>query len=368
MVRFAHLADVHLGCWKIPELQELNIEAFRRAVNVCLESNVEFVLISGDLFDSAFPSIDILKEAAEQLKKLRDKNIECYVIAGSHDYSVSGKTFLDVLEKAGLCRKISSFLAGDVAISGLEGRKAGLEVKNVENLRIEEGKIKILMLHTTTEGTAEAEFTNHVKIDDLPDADYYAAGHIHKCQTIEMYGKKIIYPGCLFPCTFSELEEFGHGSFYIVELGAETKLEKKEIILREVIPLHVEIKESEQVSDVLEILKDKKDAIVLLRLSGKIEGKTSDINFAEIEDFCKSRNLLLLKNLSGLEKEELQEIEVKSMDEEKIISEFIKTNEHPLNKFIFPLISLLDTEKQEGETVEVYEKRIMENAEKIIEK
>src|SRR4030042_5409302 len=102
-MKFAHLSDCHLGGWRQPELQQLNIESFKKAIKVCIEEQVEFILFTGDLFDSAFPPIEILKETFSEFRKLKDAGIKSYVIAGSHDYSVSGKTFLEVLEKAGFC-------------------------------------------------------------------------------------------------------------------------------------------------------------------------------------------------------------------------------------------------------------------------
>ena len=100
MVRFAHIADCHLGGWKQLELQQLNFESFRKAIETCIQEKLDFIIIVGDLFDSAYPPIEILKEAFAEFKKLHDAKIPCFIIAGSHDYSVSGKTFLDVLEKA----------------------------------------------------------------------------------------------------------------------------------------------------------------------------------------------------------------------------------------------------------------------------
>ena len=108
-MKFAHIADVHLGAWREPKLQELNLETFRKAIAICIDEKVGFVIIAGDLFDVAMPSVEILKEAVSELKRLKDSSIDCYVIAGSHDFSISGKTFLDVIEKAGLCRNISKF-------------------------------------------------------------------------------------------------------------------------------------------------------------------------------------------------------------------------------------------------------------------
>ena len=102
-MKFAHITDCHLGGWRQPELQQLNTEHFREAIDSCIEEQVEFILFTGDLFDSAFPPIETLKETFSDFKKIKDAGIKSYLIAGSHDYSVSGKTFLDVLEKAGFC-------------------------------------------------------------------------------------------------------------------------------------------------------------------------------------------------------------------------------------------------------------------------
>jgi len=70
-----------------------------------LKKKVDFILIAGDLFNTSLPGIDKLKLAVQKLKQLKDNNIPVYIIAGSHDFSPSGKTMLDVLENAGLARK-----------------------------------------------------------------------------------------------------------------------------------------------------------------------------------------------------------------------------------------------------------------------
>ncbi|MCK5043888.1 metallophosphoesterase, partial [Candidatus Pacearchaeota archaeon] len=55
MVRFAHISDVHLGGWKQEPLQELNFQSFQKTISICISKKVDFVLIAGDLFDSAYP-------------------------------------------------------------------------------------------------------------------------------------------------------------------------------------------------------------------------------------------------------------------------------------------------------------------------
>ena len=76
-LKFAHLADCHLGGWRISELQELNSRAFEKAVECCIREKVDFVLITGDLFDTAMPSIEILKMTVDNLRQLKEKNIPC---------------------------------------------------------------------------------------------------------------------------------------------------------------------------------------------------------------------------------------------------------------------------------------------------
>lgn len=93
MVKFAHLADCHLGSWRQQELQDLNFKSFQKAVDMSIQSKVDFILMAGDLFDSAYPPIEILKETFSEFKKIKDAGIPVYLIAGSHDFSASGKLF-----------------------------------------------------------------------------------------------------------------------------------------------------------------------------------------------------------------------------------------------------------------------------------
>ena len=89
MVKFAHLADIHLGGWRQGPMQDLNFQSFQKSIKICIENKVEFVLIAGDLFDSAYPPIEILKETFAEFRKLKEAKIPVFMIAGSHDYSLS---------------------------------------------------------------------------------------------------------------------------------------------------------------------------------------------------------------------------------------------------------------------------------------
>src|SRR3989344_6113931 len=100
--KYAHLADLHLGSWKEDKMRELSTKSFLTAIDRCISENVDFILFAGDIFNTSLPSIDTLKIVTKKLKELKDRDILVYTIAGSHYFSPSGKTMIDVLEHAGL--------------------------------------------------------------------------------------------------------------------------------------------------------------------------------------------------------------------------------------------------------------------------
>lgn len=390
-MRFAHIADCHLGSWRQPELQQLNLASFKTAINICIEEEVSFIVFSGDLFDSAYPPIEILKETFSEFKKLKEERVKCYVIAGSHDYSVSGKTFLDVLEKAGFCqiclfeeqeegeeKKILLKASNheDISIYGYPGKKSGLEIKDLRKIYLEESnKFKILMLHTTMTSAKGTLPIDSLDIGELPEADYYALGHLHLVREYSIADNKhLIYPGAIFPNNFQELEELKQGSFYIIDINGYVRLTRKELKLKEVLPVEIEIDNALTATDkIIEILNKEnlEDKIVLLRLKGKIkQGKTSDIKFQEIQETARKKKVFaFLKNTSQLKTEE-PEIEMPADDIDKIedamISNFIKKNPSEFNNLIPNLINSLNLEKQEDEKKIIFESRLLSEINKIL--
>ncbi len=384
MVRFAHISDVHLGGWKQEPLQYLNSQSFKKAIFICIEKRLDFVLIAGDLFDSAYPGIEILKETFAEFKKLKEAKIPCFIIAGSHDYSVSGKTFLDVLEKAGFCINVANFEEKDnkiilnpiihegVAIYGYPGRKSSLEVQDLKRIKLNDspGMFKIFMLHTTIDKAKGTLPIDSVDTNLLPYADYYALGHLH----IDFQYENFIYPGPIFPNNFQELEDLKHGSFYIVDTEIENSLQKIELKIKDVIPLKIEINNALGATEKIISELDKReleDKIILLRIKGELEiGTNSDIKFLQIEEFAKSKGAyFLLKNTHELNTKEPElEIEVKNTEniEEETIKIYSEQNPSDFNQLILQLINTLSIEKQEGEKTEIFTHRLLEESKKIL--
>jgi DNA repair exonuclease SbcCD nuclease subunit len=392
-LKFAHIADSHLGGWRQPEMQLLNLESFKKAIETCIQEKVEFILFSGDLFDSAFPPIEILKETFNEFRKLKEAGVKSFIIAGSHDYSVSGKTFLDVLEKAGFCEickyeteeetqkiilKPSVFKS--YYIYGYPGKKSGLEINDLKKIEIKEdysNYFRILMLHTTIKEVAENLPIETIDLAKMPKADYYALGHIHIDFEKEINGKPAIYGGPTFPNNFKELEELKNGSFYIITIEGFTKITKKEIKLKEVVLVEIELDDSLKGTEkILEALEKRnlKDKIVLLKIFGILkQGKISDIKFSEIEDYLKKMNVYsFLKNTSKLELEKKDfetQIQTGEMEkvEEVLIKRYEKENPSNFNEYIFPLIESLSLEKQEGENSAIFESRLLSETSKIFD-
>jgi len=384
MVKFAHISDVHLGGWKQQPLQELNFQSFRNAIDICINKKLDFIIISGDLFDSAYPGIEVLKETFSEFKKLKESKIPCFIIAGSHDYSISGKTFLDVLEKAGFCKNVADFeekgeeiilnptIYEGVAIYGYPGKKAGLEIQDLKKIKLNDspGMFKIFMLHTVIDKAKGALPIDSIETESLPYADYYALGHLH----IDFQYQNFVYPGPIFPNNFQELEDLEHGGFYIVDTEAENSLQKVELKLKDVVSLEIKVRDALTATQqiISELSKeDIEDKIVLLRVSGELEnGKNSDIKFSQIEEFVKQKNAyFLLKNTYNLKTKEVElEIEVNDIEniEEEAIKIYSEKNPSDFNKLILQLIDTLSIEKQEDEKIEIFTNRLMEESKKVM--
>ena len=232
------------------------------------------------------------------------------------------------------------------------------------------------MLHTTLTEVTDNLPIDSIPLSELPSADYYALGHIHVDFEGQVNEKPAVYGGPTFPNNFKELEELKHGSFYIVDVRGFTKIMKKELPLKEVLPITLEITNSliatQQIINVLEN-HELKDKIVLLRLYGALkQGKMSDIKFQEIQDYLdKKGTYSFLKNTTKLEVEKKEmEIQIQPHEMEKIEEVLIRNygvkNPSDFNKMIFPLMEALTLEKQEGEKTASFEQRLFSGLGKIL--
>jgi DNA repair exonuclease SbcCD nuclease subunit len=400
-MKFAHIADCHIGGWRDPKLRNIAAKAFEKAIDLSIENNVDFILIAGDLFNTSLPSVDGLKLAVKKLKELKDKNIPVYLIAGSHDFSPSGKTMLDVLENAGLFTNVAkgedvegklklNFTIDkktNAKITGLLGKKGGLEKSYYEELLKEELEkeqgYKIFLFHSLLSELKpkELEKADSQPLSLLPkNFNYYAGGHPHIVKDAEIQGYgKIAYPGPLFPNNFRELEQLSNGGFYIVE---DDKIKFEPIIIYNTHHIQIEAnhKTPQQITnEITEQIKGKEfnDTIITIRVSGILEsGKPSDINFKDIfEKLYEKSAYFVMKNTNALVAKEFEEIKIDAKDiedvEEKIIKEHLGQikvdalkDETAITK---ELMRILSIGRDEGEKVADFENRVKGEMEKVLE-
>ena len=387
-MKFAHMADCHVGGWSEPKLRELGVESFKLAIESCLRERVDFLLISGDLFNTALPGIEVVKEVTGELKKLNDAGVNVYVIPGSHDFSPSGKTMLDVLEKAGLCMNVFRVCDGKLmmtkdksgaGITGIIGLTAGLDREFYKNLDFSDVNnykgYKIFMFHTTIEEFKPKGMENieGESLSSLPKGfDYYAGGHVHYLFDREVGNGLLVYPGPVFPNNFKELEELEYGRLCIIEDG---KVERVGLKLKEVNSYFFDVNNKlakEVEGEVLEKVKHFQDKIVMLRLEGVLrEGGVNDIDFKSIFNELKDA-YCVLKNTSKVLSREFEEISAEEGDVEDIEAKVIKEHigqagvEFDEKEAIEMLIKILDDEKLEGERVSDFEARIEKNVVKAL--
>jgi len=400
-MRFAHIADCHIGGWRDPKLRNIGAEAFERAVDMSIDRNVDFVVISGDLFNTSLPSIDGLKVVVKKLKELNDKGISVYAIAGSHDFSPSGKTMLDVLENAGLLLNVAKGEEVDgklrlkftvdektgVKLTGLLGKRGGLEKIYYEglirdDLEKEEGE-KIFLFHSLISELKpkSLELADSQALSLLPKGfNYYAGGHPHivKDASIEGYGR-IAYPGPLFPNNFKELEELGNGGFYIVE---NWKADFQPIQIYNVVSIKIsaEHKTAEEITNkILDEIQDNEfnNTIVTIRVSGVLEsGKVSDIRFKDIyEKLYEKSAYFVMKNTNSLVAKEFEEIKIDASCVEDVEEKIIKEHLGQIKvagldvtfekKLTLELMNMLSAERGD-EKVADFEKKIIEDVSKVL--
>ncbi|HLD72129.1 MAG TPA: exonuclease SbcCD subunit D [Candidatus Nanoarchaeia archaeon] len=407
-MKFAHLADLHLGSWREEKMRDLSTKAFLAAIDDCISRKVDFILFAGDLFNTSLPSLDTLKIVTKKLKELKDTGIPLYAIAGSHDFSPSGKTMLDVLENAGLLKnvckgnvhpetkqlqlKFTEDKKTGAKITGLLGKKGLLDKIYYQNLSLEnleqEPGYKIFLFHTTLSELKpkHLEQLESQPLSFLPkNFNYYAGGHIHHPTKLEQKGYgTFIYPGALFPNNFSELERYGKGGYALICLDDQTRQQTIEFIPIEVIKSYSVAFDCQHKTPEVVLFEianqfnniEINTCLITIRLSGILErGKVSDLNFKELFEHLYSRGAyFIMKNTSQLVSKEFEEIKIISSDsehaEEEIIKEHLqqiklydRETEFHLTK---SLLQALNTSKREGETVNDFQERVKDEIQKLV--
>jgi len=359
MHKFAHIADCHIGANREPALEKLELTAFSKALDICIQERVDFILIAGDLFHANIPDMRVTNEAVKKMKEVRDKGIPIYVIYGSHDYSPNQTSMIDILDSAGLIRKI---VKGEVVdgklrldffvdpktkakLTGISARKVGIEknyyeILDRETLEKEPG-FKIFAFHSAISELKPEFFAEmeSIPVSFIPKGfDYYAGGHIHQCCEASLPDhEKIAYPGALFAGYPRDFEQSAKGvkrGFFVVRFEDKVEdVEFKEVPVCEYAYFEYDVSDKNSIQakkDLLERLNkiDVTNKLVIVKIKGELSGgKTSDINTSEIRSLLIENGALhVIVNRYGLTSKEYAAVRVMGEDIPTIETRLLREN------------------------------------------
>lgn len=399
-MKFLHIADVHIGCWRNKAMRSLSVKAFEEVCSVAVNEDVDFVVLSGDLFHTALPSINFVKQVFKNLRKLKEERIRLYYIAGSHDYSPTGKTMLDIIEEADLGVNVTKGQVREDGVlklqfvedkgtrcklTGIAGKAGMLDQKDYYDLdraHLEDvdGK-KIFLFHTALDEllTKELSAMSSSSASFLPKGfEYYAGGHVHIQRDIAMEDyQNVVYPGPLFPTTFKEIEELEEGRYVLYEDGEVTH---KTLQLKPVVSKSISF-ESTSPENIFRLVKEAfegvgvEDSIVTIRLKGDlVGGSIGDIDFNTVYTELLERGAYhVMRSTAGISTESFDAEVVGDREQEEIEKDLIAEHSGQIEtrfadeeKVTKNLFKDWNVEKQEGETNSEYEDRVIGVADTIM--
>ncbi|MDH7555794.1 MAG: metallophosphoesterase family protein [Candidatus Methanosuratincola sp.] len=407
-MKFAHMADLHLGAVSDPKMKGLESSTLEKAFRICEEKGVDFVIIAGDIFHINIPDLSVVKEAVEVFKRFTDTGRKIYVVYGSHDFSPNSTSIIDVLEAAGVVVRVGKPSASEgklrpevvtdemtgAKITGISGRRTSLEKEAFTDLDRDYLKavdgFKIFVFHTgLLEMRREGEKFDGISQSMLPDGfDYYAGGHIHRV-FVDKSGR-VVFPGPLFTGWGADLEATVLGErrgFYMVEADQKGKPRLEFVELKPFEGIHKVVdatgKTAEEINEELRLWATEVDAtgkVVLLKVQGELSsGRTSDIEFGLIREIlAESGAIYLHLNRNALRTKEMGMVTAMGESAEEIEGKIFKEmagavkgrDGNPVVKdepaAAARLLSVLRNPKQEGESLEDYFARMSREARSVL--
>ena len=304
-MKFIHIADMHFdtpftflgekeNLGDLRRLDQRNV--FKKIIDYIKEKNIEYLFISGDLYDQKYVKETTITFINNLFKEIPQTKI--FISPGNHDPFLKNSYYNEYNWSENVYifnNEIGLYEFDDVDIYGFGFDDFYCNNFNVENVKIKnKEKINILIIHGDLDASKkEQNLYNPVTNTELSNLgfDYIAMGHIHKRQIVN---KNIVYPGSTVSLGFDELGE--HGMLEI-DLGKNSlkidfiKLDEKEFVEYELDISKIETQEEliEKINN-LKLEKDKFYKIVL------IGTRNFEIEKNKIIKLVNKENILKIKN------------------------------------------------------------------------
>ncbi len=211
---FIHAADLHLDspfkgvCLESEEiaekLRDATFSAFGNLVDLCISKKVDFLLLSGDIFDLEERSLRALLAFRDGLARLDQYNVKVFVVHGNHDplsgsqlpVSWPGNVTL-FSHEAVQEKEVSKDGVPVAAVHGISYRQKK-ERRNLARLfkRTESSLFHIGLLHCNVGSNTGHEPYSPCELSDFLDKGfhYWALGHVHG-RAVLHEGPLVVYPG-----------------------------------------------------------------------------------------------------------------------------------------------------------------------------
>ncbi|MCL2607482.1 MAG: DNA repair exonuclease [Methanomassiliicoccaceae archaeon] len=206
--KFIHCSDLHLGApfKKVSSfdrelgkrMAEAPFAALDRIVDKAITENADFIIFSGDIFDSENITPGSRHRFAEAVKRA---GIRCYIAYGNHDHRRSWENSIPLPGNAVV------FPDTPVNIPYPDGENKLTNVIGVSHGAKEEGRdltdgitgtgpFSIAAVHCDLDAVSEGKRYAPCRLNDLltKNIDYWALGHIHKRSIVHEY-PHVVYPG-----------------------------------------------------------------------------------------------------------------------------------------------------------------------------
>ena len=220
-MKFVHIADIHFDTpfttlsdkGNLGEKRRLEQrKIFKKVINYIKENDIEFLFISGDLYDQQYIRQSTIEYINNLFKEI--ENTKIFISPGNHDPYLKNSYYCNYNWNKNVYifkSKIDKVELEEVNIYGFGFDDFYCSKMNLEEIKIEnKEKINIFLVH----GTLDACLTDLKDYNPISSAqlqkigfDYVALGHIHKNNFIP--NGKIIYPGSTISLGFDELGKHG---------------------------------------------------------------------------------------------------------------------------------------------------------------
>ena len=232
-LKFIHTADIHLGSilhvskkankTLFDMFNNAVYNSFQKLCDIAIEKQVDFMLISGDIYDREARSIRANSFFIEQCSRLGEHGIRVYAIGGNHDpikknselftlpsnvhmFSSEAVEALEYRDRQG---ELLARIIGQSYRENWDSRKM-YKKYNAPKDNI----LNIALLHTQLDSSNNYVPCTLVDLKAVENIHYWALGHIHKYILINETEPAIVYPGIEQGTDFGEE---GHGGAVLVE-------------------------------------------------------------------------------------------------------------------------------------------------------